>query len=92
MAKYRRKSDIIEASQWHKQGDHERVQEMTGAWEPVPGNCEYCNKSYVDHGFVETLTGGQLVCPGDWIITNSDGDHRCRNAIFSEIYEISDLQ
>ncbi len=87
MDEYRRRGGTIEAIQWFKLGDHERVQGMTGDWEPTPGKCDFCMRAYIDHGFIETLTGGQLVCPGDWVLTDDRGDHPCRAAIFEELYE-----
>src|SRR5258708_751031 len=31
--------------------------------------CEKCGRRMHDHGWVDTLEGGHIVCPGDWIIT-----------------------
>ena len=31
--------------------------------------CESCGAKYHDHGWIDTLEGGHVVCPGDWIIT-----------------------
>src|SRR5687767_3446301 len=31
--------------------------------------CGYCGNTMHDHGWIDTLEGGHVVCPGDWIIT-----------------------
>lgn len=31
--------------------------------------CKECRQKYHDHGWIDTLEGGHIVCPGDWIIT-----------------------
>lgn len=45
----------------------------------VPGTdfCAYCKRMFHDHGWIDTLEGGHIVCPGDWIVT----------AIFEDTYE-----
>ena len=40
------------------------------------------------HGWVETLEGGYIVTPGDWIITGVKGEHYpCKPDIFEMTYE-----
>ena len=47
-----------------------------------------CGNPYFDHGWIETLEGGHVVCPGDWIITGVEGEHYpCKPGIFSKTYE-----
>jgi hypothetical protein len=50
--------------------------------------CKHCGKSMYDHGWIDTLEGGHIVCPGDWIITGIKGEHYpVKDAIFRETYE-----
>lgn len=50
--------------------------------------CKHCDKLLVTHGWIETLEGGHIVCPGDWIITGTKGEHwPVKPDIFAETYE-----
>ena len=50
--------------------------------------CSHCGKEYNVHGWIDTLEGGHIVCPGDYIITGTHGEYYpCKPDIFSEIYE-----
>jgi len=41
-----------------------------------------------DHGWIDTLEGGHIVCPGDFIITGVAGEHYpCKPDIFTATYE-----
>jgi|GEM_PF-775710 len=41
-----------------------------------------------DHGWIDTLEGGHIVCPGDWIITGVKGErYPCKPDIFAATYE-----
>ena len=47
-----------------------------------------CGFMFYDHGFIETLEGGHMVCPGDWIITGVNGErYPCKPDIFDKTYE-----
>ncbi len=113
--KYRKKPVVIEATQWHKNGDHPqddvmRPFEDTGKTptEPregavvqyyrhprVPGTDFHresdgkgCGRMFHDHGWIDTLEGGHIVCPGDWIITGVKGErYPCKPDIFDVTYE-----
>lgn len=108
--KYRNKIVLIEATQWHKNGNHPlddvmRPFEDTGKIPSEPregavvryfrhpnvnGNrsCEFCNDIMNNHGWMDTGEGGHTVCPGDWIITKSNGElHRCKPDIFAAFWE-----
>lgn len=51
-------------------------------------NCEHCGKVFHDHGWIDTLEGGHIVCVGDWIITGVKGEHYpCKPDIFEMTYE-----
>jgi hypothetical protein len=50
----------------------------------VPGCCRLMH----DHGWIDTLEGGHIVCPGDWIITGVQGErYPCKPDIFAASYE-----
>lgn len=77
MAKYRKKPVVIEATQWFKMGDHPAVKDFNGDYPNVNGR-----------GWVDTLEGGHVVTPGDWIITGVKGEHYpCKPDIFEATYE-----
>jgi hypothetical protein len=76
--KFRKKPVVIEATQWFKLHDHPSVILKT-----APGR-------HADEGipWVETLEGGHIVTPGDWIITGVKGEHYpCKPDIFAMTYE-----
>ena len=51
--------------------------------------CKNCGKTMHYHGWIETLEGGHIVCPGDWIITGVNGEHYpCKPDIFKKTYEL----
>lgn len=90
--KFRKKPVEVEASQWFVNGDHPNVSEFLS---PLGRACTNCRQARNLHGWVDTLEGGHVVCPGDWIIT----DHRvtdpkghghfypCKPDIFEATYE-----
>lgn len=50
--------------------------------------CRHCEKIMQAHGWIDTLEGGHIVCPGDWIITGVKGEHYpCKPDIFAATYE-----
>lgn len=50
--------------------------------------CRHCDKQMHWHGWIETLEGGHIVCPGDWIITGVNGEHYpCKPDVFEKTYE-----
>ena len=50
--------------------------------------CMYCNDIMHNHGWIDTLEGGHIVCPGDWIITGVAGEnYPCKPKIFEATYE-----
>ncbi len=117
MAQFRKKSVVIEATQWFKSGDHpEDNREMFHTEESgdflgegkvvryyrhpdidgktVCGNCRSSDSTFTmhDHGWIDTLEGGHIVCPGDWIITGIQGErYPCKPDIFDATYEDVDV-
>jgi len=56
----------------------------------VPGAtiCPSCGNPMHVHGWIKTLEGGHIVCPGDWIITGVKGErYPCKPDIFAMTYE-----
>ena len=54
--------------------------------------CNKCGTAKHDHGWVDTLEGGHIVCPGDWIITGVKGEYYpCKPDIFQLSYEKEDV-
>ena len=50
--------------------------------------CEHCGRTMHEHGWVETLEGGHIVCVGDYIITGVKGEYYpCKPDIFELTYE-----
>ena len=75
MPKFRKKPVVIEATQWlgFKEGPHD-----LGVTPQIPDG----------KGWIETLEGGHVVTPGDWIITGVKGEkYPCKPDIFDMTYE-----
>lgn len=56
----------------------------------VPGEqiCQRCSVRMHEHGWIDTISGGVTVCPGDFIITGVRGEHYpCRPDIFERTHE-----
>lgn len=50
--------------------------------------CQHCGETMHVHGWIDTLEGGHIVCPGDWIITGVKGErYPCKPDIFEATYE-----
>lgn len=102
--KYRKKPVVVEAHQWFMNGDHpqdhatthDRLLNTEGAvvrhfGEPeVDGDklCQRCTLPIRFHGWIDTLEGGHIVCPGDYIITGVQGErYPCKPDIFRATYD-----
>lgn len=56
----------------------------------VPGTqeCAHCGHTMHEHGWIDTLEGGHIVCPSDWIVTGVDGErYPVKSQIFERTYE-----
>lgn len=80
MTKYRSKSEIVEAVQWFKWGDHPN-NHRNFIW--GTSVCEICGNHSGRHCWV----GERLVCESNWIITSSTGIHVMSDEVFRERYE-----
>ena len=101
--KFRKKPIVIEATQWNGNGDHpdDGKEKLDGKLyegkvvryyrhPDIDGNlvCNKCTYRMCDHGWIDTLEGGHIVCRGDWIITGINGEHYpCKPDIFEKTYE-----
>lgn len=56
----------------------------------LPGDtiCSHCKDIMHNHGWIDTLEGKHVVCPGDWIITGIKNEkYPCKPDIFEATYE-----
>ncbi len=50
--------------------------------------CSVCDEIMHVHGWIDSVVGGYIVCPGNWIITGIAGElYPCKDSIFRETYE-----
>ncbi len=50
--------------------------------------CQQCEVRLHEHGWIDTLEGGHVVCPGDFIITGVKGErYPCKPDIFDATYD-----
>lgn len=50
--------------------------------------CKHCALTMHQHGWIDTLEGGHIVCPGDYVITGVKGErYPCKPDIFEATYE-----
>lgn len=86
--KFRTKSIEITARQWFSiETDYHDVRSLN-SYAFFNGKCHHCCKKADNHGWIETLEGGHIVCPLDWIITNAKGEkYPCKPNIFESTYE-----
>jgi hypothetical protein len=93
MGFYRKKPVVVEAIQWFKVSDYKEGEKRDIDYYRTPsldGNqpCGYCNGIMHDHGWIDTLEGGHIVYPNDWIITGISGEkYPCKPDIFNKTYE-----
>lgn len=51
--------------------------------------CKQCGHIMNDHGWIDTLEGGHIVCPGDWIIQCAENEYYpCKPDIFHQTHDI----
>ena len=75
----------VEASRWFRPGDHAGVDRFCVDNDRA---CSECEQPLSDHGRISTLEGYHIVCPGDWIITDVEGEeYPCKPRIFEKAYD-----
>lgn len=83
--------ELREFSQEHQKANEWEGQVVRYFRDPsVPGDapCKHCGRIMHDHGWIDTLEGGHIVCPGDWVITGVKGEqYPCKPDIFEATYE-----
>jgi hypothetical protein len=88
----------VHAVRWFHNGDHPedgppqyegkvvryyRHPEVQPTWP-----CPHCMNAMLDHGWVDSDLVGYIVCPGDWIVTDAEGDrYPVTNDSFTRLYE-----
>jgi hypothetical protein len=98
MLEYRKKPIVIKAIRWYKNGDCVDIIPSDGEGRIVryyrdpqdsgKRKCSLCKKIMHLHGWIDTLEGGHIVCPGDWIIMGIRGEYYpCKDDIFRKTYE-----
>lgn len=101
MARFRKKPVEIEAHQWFKNGDHPEdgpidregkiVRFFRRPERRYAGVLNHfaCGRTLHDHGWIEALDGeGHKVCPGDWVVTDVQGErYPVKPDIFTATYE-----
>jgi len=88
MAKYRKKPVVVEVTQWFKHGDHPAVRYFRRPDVDGESLCSKCGIRFHDHGWIDTLEGGHIVCPADQIITGVQNEnYPCKPSIFEATYE-----
>ncbi len=96
MPRYRKKPVEIDAEEWRKDGDHPAVQpyiHQKSSDANGDRSCEHCGVALVEHGWIETLEGGHIVCPGDFVITGVEGErYPCKPGIFAKTYDQAGTQ
>lgn len=89
MKKYRKRPVIVEAEQWLRLTDMPGI--VVGCKKSGP--CRHCGKSLELHGWIETLEGGHVVCPGDYVIRGISGEfYPVKPQIFDQTYEPVDQE
>ncbi len=92
MGKFRKKPVTITAWQWYGHGSVEgdTVRYYRNPDDAGKRQCKRkgCSRVMHDHGWIDTLEGGHIVCPQDWIITGVQGEtYACKPDIFELTYE-----
>jgi len=91
--KYRKKPVVIEAYQWYKVSNYEEGVQRVVDYYRTPEldankKCKSCGDIMHNHGLIDTLEGGHIVCGGDWIIKGVKGEfYPCKPDIFEMTYE-----
>lgn len=93
MPRFRKKPVVIEAYQWFEVSSYVEGQTRDVDYYRRPNldgqrPCQHCRITMHAHGWIGTLEGGHIVCPGDWIITGVKGEkYPCKPDIFTATYE-----
>ena len=93
MAKYKMRPLTIDAFQWSGHDEksyYKKEGVVTKPPEIVKGHnveCRHCKNKYYRHGWLRTLAGEVIVCPGDWIVKGVVGEYYpVRPEVFEKSY------
>lgn len=86
---YRKKPVVIQAIVWESVNAYDGVERyFVDDSKKMTSYCEHCGRSMFSHGWIKTLEGGHIVCPGDFVITGVEGEkYPCKPHIFHRTYE-----
>lgn len=87
MPRFQTKKPVhIDATQWHKHGDHVAVMPVPALrYDELSGEVNYDPDRF---GWIVSLSGEYLVSPGDWIICGVQGEfYPCKADVFAATYE-----
>lgn len=101
MPKYKRKPSEVDAAQYNNPGDAsgvvengkggvsfefaERLDENKKPYK----SCTHCERPSREHGYIQkTAHGGQIVCPGSWIVSTGDSVKVYNDDEFKEKFEV----
>lgn len=93
MAKFRKKPVVVEVQQFNFSRGHspEGVVDLIASGHNIcgkDGKCKHCGEDGLAHGWINTLEGGHIVCPGDMVITGLAGEkYPCKPDRFKELYD-----
>ncbi len=82
---YFTRKEVVFAVQWMGLGqEYSKVEKYNDIQYP----CDLCGELFCDHGIMRSESAGQIVvCPGDWIITETSGEvYTCKPDIFNKRY------
>lgn len=83
MTQYKKKQVIVEANIWGRFFSREIA--MFAEASPKGLNCDQCHVDITLHGVMNSQF---IVCPGDWIITDEEGErYPCKPDVFEKTYE-----
>lgn len=91
--RYRKKPVVIDAYQWFEVSPFVEGQKRDVDYYRSPSffgqdPCKHCGVILHNHGWIDTLEGGHIVCPGDFVITGVQGEkYPCKPRIFEMTYE-----
>ena len=86
---FRKRPVDVRAFQWTGHGEREGEVVRYFARPDIAGyqKCKHCGFRMDRHGWIDTLEGGHIVCPMDWIIEGVKGEHYpCKPDIFADTY------
>lgn len=80
---------IFDAGEGPFQGEGKIVRYYRNPDDDENRPCQHCGNIMHLHGWIDTLEGGYIVCPGDWIVTGVRFEkYPVKPYIFPLIYEL----